>query len=198
MIGLLTTFIPERRIEKNLLRVEDEQVVELVRHHRIVYFPTDCLVILAAVLFFVSLIPRNTPWILMLVAVAIIGYAYYKQAELWRDVFVITNMRVFRARGVFDQKLSTMPMGKIVDLTVAKPLVGQILGYGHFIFESAAQDQGLRDIRYVPDPEVLDLRIQQLIHHAGLRPKAPPPAPVRSSRRRRAQSSDDEAPTIEI
>jgi hypothetical protein len=32
-------------------------------------------------------------------------------------------------------------MKRILDVTLTKPLLGRILGYGHFVFESAAQDR---------------------------------------------------------
>jgi uncharacterized membrane protein YdbT with pleckstrin-like domain len=85
------------------------------------------------------------------------------------DRFVITNMRVFRIRGVFSRTLATMPMTRILDITVEKPFLGRVLGFGHFVFESAAQDQGLRDIRYVGRPDERDLIIQRLIQQSGLR-----------------------------
>jgi hypothetical protein len=65
-----------------------------------------------------------------------------------------------------------MPMSRILDITVEKPLVGRIFGYGHFVFESAAQDQGLRDIRFVGRPDERDLTIQTVIQRAGLRATA--------------------------
>jgi len=52
---------------------------------------------------------------------------------------------------------------------VRKTLLGRFLGYGHFVFESAAQEQGLRDIRFVPHPDRLDLTIQEQVQQAGLR-----------------------------
>ena len=85
------------------------------------------------------------------------------------DRFVITNMRVFRVNGVLSQKLATMPLSRILDITVAKPLHGRMLGFGHFVFESAAQEQGLRDIRYVGRPDERDLAIQRVVQRAGLR-----------------------------
>jgi hypothetical protein len=38
-----------------------------------------------------------------------------------------------------------------LDITVNKPLVGRWLNFGHFIFESAAQVQGLNKITFVRD-----------------------------------------------
>jgi uncharacterized membrane protein YdbT with pleckstrin-like domain len=85
------------------------------------------------------------------------------------DRFVITNMRVFRIRGVFARRLATMPISRILDITVDKPLLGRIFNFGHFVFESAAQEQGLRDIRYVGVPDERDLTIQRVIQRSGLR-----------------------------
>ena len=42
-----------------------------------------------------------------------------------------------------------------------------MLGYGHFVFESAAQEQGLRDIRYVGRPDERDLAIQRVVQRSG-------------------------------
>ena len=71
-------------------------------------------------------------------------------------------MRVFRVHGVLSQQLATMPLSRILDITVVKPLHGRLLGFGHFVFESAAQEQGLREIRYVGRADERDL-----VHPAG-------------------------------
>ena len=70
---------------------------------------------------------------------------------------------------VFDRSLATMPMTRILDISMYRSLMGQVLGYGHFVFESAAQGQGLREIRYVGDPDRRDLTIQRVIQRSGLR-----------------------------
>jgi len=85
------------------------------------------------------------------------------------DCFVVTNMRVFRVNGVYSQSLATMPLSRILDITVNKPFIGRLLGYGNFVFESAAQAQGLRDIHHVPHPDERDLTIQRVVQRAGLR-----------------------------
>jgi hypothetical protein len=38
-----------------------------------------------------------------------------------------------------------------LDITVNKPVIGRWLNYGHFVFESAAQVQGLNKITFVKD-----------------------------------------------
>ena len=70
-------------------------------------------------------------------------------------------------------RLATMPLSRILDITVDKPVLGRVLGYGHLTFESAAQDQGLRDIRYVGRPDDRDLKIQRVVQVVGLRGPRP-------------------------
>ena len=75
--------------------------------------------------------------------------AAWRLLEEYRDRFVITNQRLIRVNGVFDTQRASVPLGRILDITVKKPWVGHMLNYGHFVFESAAQVQGLNEIRYV-------------------------------------------------
>jgi uncharacterized membrane protein YdbT with pleckstrin-like domain len=77
--------------------------------------------------------------------------ALYRILEEYRDRFIITNQRVFRVNGVFSTARASVPLLRILDITVNKPLVGRWLNYGHFIFESAAQVQGLNKITFVRD-----------------------------------------------
>ena len=93
--------------------------------------------------------PAQLSTVPFVLALALFAHAAWGTARERKDRFVITNMRVFRVHGVLSQRLATMPLHRILDITVVKPLHGRILGFGHFVFESAAQEQGLRDIRYV-------------------------------------------------
>lgn len=108
-------------------------------------------------------------WLFVLVGLGVAGHAVWRILDRRMDRFVITNMRVFRIHGILSQHIATMPLARILDITVDKPFVGRILGYGHFIFESAAQSQGLRVIRFVGDPDRRGLTIQRVIQQAGLR-----------------------------
>ena len=72
--------------------------------------------------------------------------ALWRFVEEYRDRFVITNQRVFRVHGTFSTSRASVPLSRILDITVKKPLIGRLFGYGHFVFESAAQVQGLNEI----------------------------------------------------
>ena len=157
-------------IRKHLLRDEGEVIVDEVHHHWVVYLQ-PVLEALLGVLLLVSVgyVDLDLGWVPMLLALAIWAHAGWKALASHRDRFVVTNMRVFRVNGVLTTKLATMPLTRILDITVAKPLHGRMLGFGHFVFESAAQEQGLRVIRYVGRPDERDLAIQRVVQRSGLR-----------------------------
>jgi hypothetical protein len=162
------TFDP--KIGTHLLREEGEVIVDEVLHHWVVYVVPMLECVLAAGLFYVFLLsPVDIAWLPLLLAFGVLAHAAWKSLVEHMDRFVITNMRVFRVRGVLSQKLATMPLGRILDISVEKPFSGRILNYGHFVFESAAQEQGLREIRFVGRPYQRDLVIQRVVQRAGLR-----------------------------
>ncbi|MBM7519603.1 PH domain-containing protein [Nocardioides nitrophenolicus] len=163
------------KIGKHLLRDEGEVVVDEVTHHWFAYvrpaLETGLALVLLVGSWFVSV---HVAWALIIVAVVLLARAGWQALGVLRDRFVITNMRVFRVHGVLSQSLATMPLSRILDISVQKPLHGRLLGFGHFCFESAAQEQGLRDIRYVGRPDDRDLAIQRVVQRAGLRgPRVP-------------------------
>ena len=173
MIRALLDRLPELEVESHLLREEGEEVIDLVRHHWIVYWLPALELVGVALLWLLALLgPIQLGWFFLVGGGLLALHAVYGMAKEHRDVFVITNMRVFRASGVFSVRIATMPITRILDITVEKPLLGRILGYGHFVFESAAQAQGLRDIRYIGDPDERDLTIQRVVQRSGLRTRS--------------------------
>jgi PH (Pleckstrin Homology) domain-containing protein len=161
-------------IGRHLLREEDEVVVDEVTHHWVAYLPASAygLAGLALVLW-LPVVDADLGGVVLLAGLALLAVAGYQALAVHLDRFVITNMRVFRIKGVLTQSLATMPLTRILDITVNKPLLGRLLGYGHFVFESAAQAQGLRDITFVGRPDERDLTIQRVVQRSGLRNKRP-------------------------
>lgn len=166
----LPRFLADPDIGRHLLRDEGEVIVDEVRKHWIVYVVPALLGTLGLcflALFLLS--PVTIAWLPFTVGLGLLGWAAWRALAAHVDRFVITNMRVFRVKGVLARSLATMPLGRILDITVVKPMVGRVLGYGHFKFESAAEAQGLRDIRFVGRPDERDLSIQRVVQRAGLR-----------------------------
>jgi uncharacterized membrane protein YdbT with pleckstrin-like domain len=79
--------------------------------------------------------------------------AVWRITDHYRDRFVITNQRILRVDGVIGTGSAMIPLGKVTDITVKQSWLGKIFNFGHMIFESAGQVQGLDEIRYVQNPK---------------------------------------------
>ena len=170
MLSWLLGLTPQPEIRKHLLREEGEVVVDVVAHHWVAYTKATIYGMVGAALTLAALVvDLSIGWLPFLLGGLVLAWAGFLALRVHMDRFVVTNMRVFRVHGVLSQSLATMPLSRILDITVHKPLLGRILGYGHFVFESAAQAQGLREINTVGRPDERDLIIQRVVQRAGLR-----------------------------
>jgi membrane protein YdbS with pleckstrin-like domain len=94
------------------------------------------------------------------------------RALQWReDWFVVTDRRLLVRSGLLTRRVSMMPLVKVTDLSFARSPIGRLFGYGEIVIESAGQDQALRRIQALPDPDGLYLQICDLLFG----PKAPVP-----------------------
>ena len=160
----------EPDIRRHLLRDEGEVVVDEVRKHWAAFArPAVEGAVAFGLLVVFPFLDLDLAWVPLLAALGLFAHAGWKALQVVVDRFVVTNMRVFRVHGVLNRKMATVPLIRILDITVNKPLTGRILGYGHFVFESAAQEQGLREIRFVGRPDDRALAIQRVVQRSGLR-----------------------------
>jgi membrane protein YdbS with pleckstrin-like domain len=139
-------------VDRYILSTAGEQkVVEVRKHWAASAFAIVRLVIGAVI--FVSAFAYQAPvyWVFIIVGGALAGQALWHILKEYRDRFVITNQRVFRVHGVLSVARASVPLLRILDITVKKSFIGRWLNFGHFVFESAAQVQGLNEIRYVKD-----------------------------------------------
>jgi membrane protein YdbS with pleckstrin-like domain len=79
------------------------------------------------------------------------------------NYFVVTSQRMLLAQGILVKKVNMMPLTKVTDMSFQRTALGQLLGYGEFIVESAGQDQALSHVTYLPYPEQLYLEVCGLI-----------------------------------
>ncbi len=78
----------------------------------------------------------------------------------WLDAyFVVTTKRLILTTGIFTRNVNMMPLGKVTDMSFRRSAMGQILGYGEFIVESAGQNQALQRVDHLPYPEQLYLEV---------------------------------------
>jgi len=157
-------------VEQYLIADEGEVVIdEVAKHWAAIVTPVLELIAAVPVLLLVGLMPSQLYWLPIAGALFLVVNGGWRILQAQMDRFVITNMRVFRVHGILTRHIATMPITRILDISVKRPIIGRIFGFGHFIFESAAQDQGLREIRFVGSPNARGLTIQRVIQRSGLR-----------------------------
>ena len=98
--------------------------------------------------------------------VVIVGSLVYyglRVGEWWMRHFIVSRRRVLLTSGVIVRTVTLLPLRRITDLTWQETLLGQVLGYGTFRFESAGQDQALRHLTYMPDAQTRYRQVSELL-----------------------------------
>jgi membrane protein YdbS with pleckstrin-like domain len=95
----------------------------------------------------------------LLVWGVVMVWVVWRVADWWFDRFILTNKRVMVVSGIFARNVAMMPLLRVTDMKYVQSPFGRVLGYGHFELESAGQEQALRNIRNLPHPNELYLRI---------------------------------------
>ena len=114
-----------------------------------------------------------------LVVLWLVAFVYFvwQIVQWYIDRFVGTDRRLLMTMGILTRKVAMMPLAKVTDMSYERTPGGRIFGYGTFVLESAGQDQALSTIKYVPEPDILYRRINEVlfsstVRRAGDRPAA--------------------------
>ncbi len=172
---------------------DEEPVLSTRRHWAVLIEPTVKFLpafIAGGWLFLLDPDNRVTSTVGLAVLVVALGYYGLRAAEWWMRHFIVTKRRVLLTSGVIVRTVTLLPLRRITDLTWQETLLGQVLGYGTFRFESAGQDQALRHLTYMPDAQGLYREVSRLLFGSDYggaaaggddegnpEPPAPPPAP---------------------
>ena len=159
-------------VEHYLLDLEGEVLVDEIHRHWVTRIVPILVVFGGAVVLGTAPALLDVAWLPVSAGLGLIGYGLIRLIREHTDRFVVTNMRVFRVHGVFNRHMATVPIARILDISVNQPFIGMIFNYGHFVFESAAQEHGLKSIRYVPNIERHDRTVQTIIARSGVRARA--------------------------
>jgi membrane protein YdbS with pleckstrin-like domain len=155
-----------RDAEKYLLPHEKPPVIATRRHWAVLVVPgAKALPALAVGGWLLVLDPDNraTATAGLLVLVGALGYLALRVGEWWMRHFIVTNRRVLLTSGIIVRTVALLPLRRITDLTYKETLLGQLLGYGTFRFESAGQQQALSEITYLPRADVLYRDVSDLL-----------------------------------
>ncbi|MBX7269267.1 PH domain-containing protein [Micromonospora sp. Llam7] len=90
---------------------------------------------------------------------AVMGWVAWRVADWWYDRFILTNKRVMVVNGIITRRVAMMPLVRVTDMKYEQTPAGRALNYGTFVLESAGQEQALREVKNLPNPNELYLRV---------------------------------------
>ncbi|TDE00565.1 PH domain-containing protein [Jiangella asiatica] len=146
-----TSWFGHRLVKRKL--VAGEEIVAECKHSLVLY-ALPALAALGGLVLLVAtpFIEARIAWLPLAGAVGLLGYTLIKSLYISRDRFVVTDSRVFRVWGLFTLKEAEMEIVRLLDITVERPWWLRPFFSGHLVLENAAQEQGVRDITYIPRP----------------------------------------------
>lgn len=133
--------------------------------------------------------------VVFLVGLARLGWAELQRRYRW---IVVTNKRILKHEGVLDVSVPMMRLTKVTDMTYRRTLLGEVLGFGTIIIESAGQQQAIRELTFIPEPDHVNAALNSEIF--GEKPRERRSAAARSwpklplRPRRREDPPDDDGP----
>lgn len=98
---------------------------------------------------------------------ALVARLIWRALEWRNEWFVATDKRLLMTYGLITHKVAMMPLRKVTDMNYVRSPFGRLFGYGQFLLESAGQDQAMRKISWVPQPDNTYRRICDTIFGPG-------------------------------
>jgi membrane protein YdbS with pleckstrin-like domain len=118
----------------------------------------------------------------VLIWLGVMGWVGWRIADWYFDRFILTNKRVMVVSGIITRKVAMMPLLRVTDMKYEQSPLGRLLSYGTFVLESAGQDQALREVKHLPNPNELYLRVVEEMYE---------PQAVEARMSKDAEGSDD-------
>jgi membrane protein YdbS with pleckstrin-like domain len=101
----------------------------------------------------------SVPYVVVFIWLAVMGWVAWKIGDWYFDRFILTNKRVMVVNGIITRRVAMMPLLRVTDMKYEQSPLGRMLNYGTFVLESAGQEQALREIKHLPNPNELYLRV---------------------------------------
>jgi membrane protein YdbS with pleckstrin-like domain len=121
--------------------------------------------------------------IAVLIWAGVMGWVAWQVAEWHFNRFILTNKRVMVVSGIVTRKVAMMPLLRVTDMKYEQSPLARVLNYGTFVLESAGQDQALREVKHLPNPNELYLRVVEEMYE---------PAAVEARLGRATEPEDEE------
>jgi uncharacterized membrane protein YdbT with pleckstrin-like domain len=144
----------------------ERQVISVHQHPAVLIWPIFLVLVGLAIAGWLtsSVVHNNTAIVVIWILWGLLVLRLVWKVVQWIfDYFVITSQRLLLVKGFPYRRANMMPLAKVTDMSFNRSPMGQILGYGEFVVESAGQDQALRNVNFLPYPEQLYLEVCGLI-----------------------------------
>jgi membrane protein YdbS with pleckstrin-like domain len=99
--------------------------------------------------------------------VVVMVWVSWRVADWHFDRFILTNKRVMVVNGIITRNVGMLPLARVTDMKYEQSPLGRTLNYGTFVIESAGQDQALREVPHLPNPNELYLRVVEEMYDPG-------------------------------
>lgn len=156
----------------------DERVVHETRQHWFVLLRLIGLHLLGLiVLVGLAIASGNAGWLdnrvggwvttALWVAVAVVVLlAAWQVVGWWLERLYLTTSKVVYVRGVLDRDVTSTPLVKVDEVTLCRPLLGRVLGYGRLDVENAAGgSEPLAGLECLPRPVELYRMLTERARH---------------------------------
>jgi membrane protein YdbS with pleckstrin-like domain len=97
--------------------------------------------------------------VVIVIWLAVMFWVAWKIGDWFFDRFILTNKRVMVVNGIITRRVAMMPLLRVTDMKYEQSPLGRVLNYGTFVLESAGQEQALREVKHLPNPNELYLRV---------------------------------------
>jgi membrane protein YdbS with pleckstrin-like domain len=97
--------------------------------------------------------------VIVLIWLIVMFWVAWRVADWYFDRFILTNKRVMVVNGIVTRRVAMMPLLRVTDMKYEQSPLGRMLNYGTFVLESAGQEQALRTVKHLPNPNELYLRV---------------------------------------
>jgi uncharacterized membrane protein YdbT with pleckstrin-like domain len=150
-----------------LLLPHERQVISVHQHPAVLIRPGfEVLVGLAIAGWVSSSVAHGNNTVILVIWILwalLLPRLFWKVFDWLTNYFVITSQRLLLTEGFLTRKVEMIPLTKVTDMSFQRSAMGQLLGYGRFVVESAGHDQAMRIIDLLPYPEQLYLEVCGLI-----------------------------------
>lgn len=133
----------------------------------------------------VNSVMDNSPWLpalLWYIAVLAVLRLAWKVANWRTEIIIVTNKRFIVTNGVIVNKKFTMPIENLTDIDLARPAIGQLLGYGTLRLKFATQEQ--KTFKYLPRSREVFVAMSELMYGEKVHSRSHMLIPPRPRRKR--------------